>query len=144
MTSVPSVFARPTWFLTRAFSLGHALHHRVMVHWRILRHSLILCRRQAGEFSDKRDHIPDKTIVMRLPPRRHSGHLDSMLDDPELLRSRTLRTFKQDGCLRIQPLNHLGFFNSGRQMAAAAHLRVQRSEARRVGKECVSTGSTWW
>src|SRR3546814_1811017 len=60
-----------------------------------------------------------------LPPRRHSGHLDSMLDDPELLRSRTIRTFKQDGCLRIQPLTHLGFFHSGRQMAAAAHLRVK-------------------
>src|SRR3546814_14371416 len=109
-----------------------------MVHWRILRHSLILCRRQAGEFSDKRDHIPDKTIVMRLPPRRHSGHLDSMLDDPELLRSRTIRTFKQDGCLRIQTLTHLGFLHSVRQPAAAT------SEESCVGEDSVRAWSFRW
>src|SRR3546814_12517488 len=102
MTSVPSVFARPTWFLTRAFSLGHAHHHRVMVHWRILRHSLLLCRRQAGEFWDKRDNIPDQTRVIRLPPRPHNGHCAYMLQYPELSRSHTQPTFYTTGYLRRQ------------------------------------------
>src|SRR3546814_5278809 len=78
-----------------------------MVHWHILRHCLILSRRQAWKLPDERDHIPDKTIIVRFSPRRHGGHLDSMLDDPESLRGRTIRTFEQDGRLRIQPLTHL-------------------------------------
>src|SRR3546814_1440142 len=97
MRSVPGVFGRLACFLTRGLGLCHAFHHRVMVHWHILRHCLILSRRQAWKLPDERDHIPDKTIIVRFSPRRHGGHLDSMLDDPELLRGRTIRTFEQDG-----------------------------------------------
>src|SRR3546814_12946268 len=94
MRSVPCVFARLACFLTRGLGLCHAFHHRVMVHWHILRHCLILSRRQAWKLPDERDHIPDKTIIVRFSPRRHGGHLDSMLDDPEL-RSEERRVGKE-------------------------------------------------
>src|SRR3546814_8373279 len=77
MRSVPCVFARLACFLTRGLGLCHALHHRVMVHWHILRHCLILSRRQAWKLPDERDHIPDKTIIVRFSPRRHGGRSEA-------------------------------------------------------------------
>src|SRR3546814_1914762 len=81
MRSVPCVFARLACFLTRGLGLCHAFHHRVMVHWHILRHCLILSRRQAWKLPDERDHIPDKTIIVRFSPRseEHTSELQSLM-----------------------------------------------------------------
>src|SRR3546814_17677241 len=76
MRAVPCLFARRACCLTRVVGLCHAFHQRVMVHWHILRHCLILSRRQAWKLPAERDHIPDKTIIVRFSPPRHGSTLD--------------------------------------------------------------------
>lgn len=74
-------------------------------------------------FLQIRHHRPDRVVVVRQPPRRHRGHPEAVLDDPERL-GRVGRETRQVGWRGVQAVAQLGTAHAGREVAARAHFGI--------------------
>lgn len=72
------------------------------------------------------DQAPDALVVMRDTPRRHAGHLDAVLDDPERFGRLAIPFLRQVRRLRVQTLSHFVVSEPWGQVATCAHFDIVR------------------
>lgn len=83
---------------------------------------LVLSGGKRGQFLQAGNPAPDCLIVVRHPPRRHTRHLQTVLDDPRSLGRFAVSPAVLEEIRRLEPRPQFAVLHTGREMAAGAHL----------------------
>ena len=92
-------------------------------------------RRKRAARLEPGDDVPDLLVRQRIPPRRHAGHLDPILGDPEqLARLPLVRGVEQIGRARLHPAHPWLARHCGSAVAGHAMRLVQADAAPDLGR----------